>query len=163
MKIRLLEEEDYAAFTDLFAEAYAEYLDFLKQEDPQLYQQQEHRAVSQQRFHFYLQTGSSYVAELNGQVIGYVASQTEQFAHGQDSVLWIEYIVVHPQHRQQGVGSALLQALKDYAKKHKIDKIITTINQDNPASIRLHQQAGFTIRDWKIASYTVTERKHYEA
>jgi ribosomal protein S18 acetylase RimI-like enzyme len=153
--IRLLKEQDYDAFRDLFAHAYAEYLDFLKQEDPELYQQQEQRAVSRDRFNFYLHTGSSYVAESEGHVIGYVASQTEHYVHGQDDLLWIEYIVVHPQYRQQGVGSALLQALKQYAQKHEIDKIFTTINPDNPASLQLHRQAGFVIKDWKIASFIV--------
>ena len=73
-------------------------------------------------------------------------------------MLWIEYLVVHPKHKPQGAGSALLQALKEYVPKHKIDKIFTTINPDNPISIQLHQQAGFTIKDWKTATYTVKEK-----
>lgn len=45
-------------------------------------------------FDFYLKTGSSFVAEENSEIIGYVASQTVSFMHGDDKQLWIEYIVV---------------------------------------------------------------------
>jgi len=148
-----MNKRDYEAFRTLFEDAYAEYLEFLKLSNPQQYQkeQQERREVSRARFNFYLKTGSSFVAEENGEVIGYVASQTVPFMHGMDRLLWVEYIVVKSKYRRKGVGTTLLRSLIDYAKRNRIDEIHTTINPDNEASIKLHQKAGFNVKSWKMA------------
>lgn len=152
--LRRIEKGDYNAFKQLFEDAYAEYLDFLKAKNLQQYEKerQEMRAVSPARFNHYLKSGSSYVAEEDGEVIGYVASQTIPFIHGVDRLLWIEYIVVQPKHRRKGVGTALLRRLINYAERANIDRIYTTINPDNEASIELHQKTGFQVRSWKVAS-----------
>jgi len=153
--IRQIREEDYEAFRGLFEEAHSEYLEFLKHENPQQYlkEKQERKEVTRARFNFYLKTGSSFVAEEAGKVVGYVASQTMNFMHGVDSLLWIEYTVVQSKFRRRGIGLALLHRLIDYAKHSGVDRIYTTINPDNEASIKLHLKAGFNVKDWKIASY----------
>ncbi len=67
--------------------------------------------------------------------------------HGVDKLLWIEYIVVQSKFRRHGVGLALLNALINYAKRYGIDRIYTTINPDNEASMKLHLKAGFDVKD----------------
>jgi L-amino acid N-acyltransferase YncA len=154
--IRQLEAKDYDAFKRLFTEAYTEYLEFLKHERPQHDLNQERRDVTVPRFTFYLDAGSSFVAEADGEVVGYVASQPVTFMHGADWVLWIEYIVVHEKVRRHGIGLALLRTLIEYAKREGIDRIYTTINPNNEASIQLHIHAHFAVQDWKIASFNVS-------
>jgi len=153
--VRQIREDDYEAFRGLFEEAYSEYLGFLRHENPQQYlkERRERREVTRARFDFYLKTGSSFVAEEDGKVVGYVASQTINFMHGVDRPLWIEYIVVQSKFRRRGIGLALLRKLMDHAKHSGVDRIYTTINPDNEASIKLHSKAGFNVKDWKIASY----------
>lgn len=82
-----MKERDYEAFRRLFEDAYAEYLEFLKLKNPQQYQKerQERREVTHKRFNRYLKTGSSFVAEENSEVIGYVASQTVSLCMEQTS------------------------------------------------------------------------------
>ncbi|MFX0097804.1 MAG: GNAT family N-acetyltransferase [Candidatus Hodarchaeota archaeon] len=156
MIIRQIEDKDYGAFKDLFEEAYGEYLESLKDRDPQEYQREleEGRKVTRARFEFYLKTGSSFVAE-DSEVIGYVVSQTLNFMRGFDRLLWIEYVVVKKKFRRRGIGLALLRKLTEHAKRSNIDRIYTTINPDNMASIRLHLKAGFDVKDWRTASYSV--------
>jgi len=96
------------------------------------------------------------VAEEKGEVIGYVASQTASYMHGVDKLLWIEYIVVKTEHRQKGIGTALLQKLIDYATHNNINRIYTTINPDNEASIKLHQKMSFNVKSWKVVSFKST-------
>lgn len=155
MTIRLIEKRDYDEFRALFHEAYSEYLQSLKQENPQQYEKerQERREVTRSRFYFYLRTGSSFVAEESGKVVGCVVSQTVPFMHGVDKLLWIEYIVVKREFRRRGIGTALLRRLMHYAKSSSVDRIYTTINPDNEASIGLHSKMGFNVKNWKIASY----------
>jgi phosphinothricin acetyltransferase len=155
LKIRQLEEKDYEVYKKLFLEAYNEYLDSLKLKDPSQYkiEKREKRTVSRERFNFYLHTGSSFAAEEKGKVIGYVASQSISFMHGVDKLLYIEYVVVKPEFRRRGTGTALMQRLLDYARRNGADRVYSTINPDNEASIRLHEKVGFNVRSWKVASY----------
>jgi L-amino acid N-acyltransferase YncA len=110
------------------------------------------RRVSKERFDFYRKTGSTFVAEHDGRVVGYVASQTTSFMHGAEKLLWIEYIVVSSEYRHQGIGLALLRRLIEYSKHIGVNRIYTTINPDNEASLKLHAKAGFTVKDWMVAS-----------
>lgn len=158
MNVREMNEDDYRAYKTLFKEAYDEYLESLRSSNYQQYlkEKQEKREVTRSRFDFYLNTRSSFVAEERGKVIGYVASQTVSYMHGADKLLWIEYIVVKPEHRREGIGTTLLQKLTDYAKRNNINRIYTTISPDNKASIRLHQKNGFNVKNWKVASIKVS-------
>jgi len=154
-----MNKKDFEPYKRLFEEAYAEYLEFLKQNNPIKYRKEkrEKRKVTSSRFNFYLKTGNSFVAEERDSVIGYVASQTIPYMHGVDKLLWIEYVVVKPEFRKRGVGTALLQKLLDFAKHNGIDRIYTTINPDNEASIKLHQKVGFNVESWKIASLRIIQ------
>lgn len=159
--VRPLAEEDRKSYRRLFDEAYGEYLESLRQSDPKQFERekQERREVTPARFNFYLKTGSSFAAEKNNEVIGYVASQTISYMRGLDKILWIEYIVTKKELRRQGTATALLKKLKDYAKQNRIDSIYATINPDNRASIKLHQKLGFGVKSWKVASFRVTWEK----
>jgi phosphinothricin acetyltransferase len=156
--VRQLEKKDYESYKKLFDEAYYEYLEALRESDLRQYQReiQNKREVRFSRFNFYLKTGSSFAAEKEGTVVGYVATQTIPFMRGYDKVLWIEYIVTKKEHRRQGIATALMKKLKDHAKQHQIDSIYATINPDNTASTRLHQKLGFNVKNWKTASLSST-------
>jgi len=153
MIIREIEEKDYEVFKKLFDQAFVEYLEFLKKENPKQYMKEleERREITRSGFNFYLGTGSTFVAEENGEAVGYVASQRVPSMHGVD--LWIEYIIVQKEFRKRGTGLALLQRLIDYAASSSIDLVYAFINPDNEPSMRLHSKAGFNVEDWKIAVY----------
>jgi predicted N-acetyltransferase YhbS len=76
--VRRIEEKDYEVFKRLFDQAFFEYLEFLKQENLKQYVKElkERREITCPGFNFYLRTGSTFVAEENGEVVGYVASQS---------------------------------------------------------------------------------------
>jgi L-amino acid N-acyltransferase YncA len=151
--IRGIEEKDYEVFKRLFDQAFFEYLEFLKDRNRQQYMKElkERREITRSGFDFYLRTRSTFVAEEDREVVGYVASQSVPSLHGVD--LWIEYIVVQKEFRRRGIGLVLLQKLIDYATSSSIDRIYAFINPDNEPSMRLHSRAGFNIEDWKIAVY----------
>jgi len=156
--VRRIEEKDYEVFKRLFDQAFFEYLEFLKQENPRQYVKElkERREITRSGFNFYLRTGSTFAAEEHGEVVGYVASQSVPSMHGVD--LWIEYIVIQGESRRRGIGLILLQKLIDYAASSSIDRIYAFINPDNEPSIQLHSMAGFNIEDWKIALYETKGR-----
>ena len=157
MRVRLLQEKDFEAFKRLFDEAYSEYLEFLRHRSHEQFLEavEEKEEVTREGFDFYVQTGTCFVAEEEGKVVGYVASQTMPSLHGVNKTLWIEYIVVQQRLRRRKIGLALLKKLLDYASQTRIDEIYATINPDNPASIQLALKAGFDVKDWKIATYNI--------
>jgi aminoglycoside 6'-N-acetyltransferase I len=157
MRVRLLEERDFEAFRTLFDEAFSEYLEFLRYENHKQFLEEvaEREEVTREGFDFYLQSGTTFVAEEEGKVVGYVASQTVPSLHGINKELWVAFIVVQKKFRRQKIGLALLAKLQSCAREEGIERIYSTINPNNPESIRLHQKAGFEVRDWKIASYKV--------
>jgi L-amino acid N-acyltransferase YncA len=95
------------------------------------------------------------VAEEEGRVIGYVASQTVPSLHGANKELWVAFIVVQKEFRRQKIGLALLAKLQSCAREAGVERLYSTINPNNPESIRLHQRAGFDVKDWKLATYAV--------
>jgi L-amino acid N-acyltransferase YncA len=156
--VRQIEEKDYEVFRRLFDQAFFEYLEFLKQRNSKQYVKElkERREITRSGFNFYLTTGSTFVAEENGEAVGYVASQSVPSMHGVD--LWIEYVVIQRGFRRRGISLILLQKLIDYAASSSIDRIYAFINPDNEPSMQLHSKAGFNIENWKIALYETKGR-----
>jgi len=50
-----------------------------------------------------------------------------------------------------GMGLTLYESLIKKARETGISVIETVINIDNPNSIKLHEKAGFTLQDRKVA------------
>jgi ribosomal protein S18 acetylase RimI-like enzyme len=51
-------------------------------------------------------------------------------------------IAVHSDHRQQGVGTKLIEWLIDYAAEHAIRQLSLSVSKDNHA-LNLYRQQGF--------------------
>ncbi|MCC7541515.1 MAG: GNAT family N-acetyltransferase [Deltaproteobacteria bacterium] len=52
-------------------------------------------------------------------------------------------LYVHADHRGKGIGRALLRALIDHGRASGLKVLLARIVTDNPASVRLHENAGF--------------------
>lgn len=65
--------------------------------------------------------------ETDGAVSAYAS-----FRQKNDQVVWISSLYVHPGHQQQGKGSALLQAIEDFARQNdaKLVALETHLNAD---------------------------------
>ncbi|HXX87336.1 MAG TPA: GNAT family N-acetyltransferase [Candidatus Acidoferrum sp.] len=157
MRVRLLEERDFESFRTLFDEAFSEYLEFLRQENHEQFLREvaEREEVTREGFDFYLRTGTTFVAEEEAKVVGYVASQTVPSLHGINKELWVAFIVVQKKFRRKKIGLALLAKLLSCAREAGVERVYSTINPNNPESLGLHRKAGFDVRDWKLASYEV--------
>lgn len=88
--------------------------------------------------------GLRFVAQRNGDVVGWAALSpvSDRCVYGgvaEDSV----YVTERARH--QGVGGALLDGLIAASEQAGIWTIQTGIFPENPASLRLHQAAGFRV------------------
>lgn len=97
-------------------------------------------------FEVNLDTGYCFVALINKKVVGFVfANETRPFR----GKLYIRHIAVHPDYQGQGIGLLLYKKLIKKTKRTQIGEIVALINTDNPQSIKLHEKAGFILKDRK--------------
>lgn len=93
---------------------------------------------SEQTIEDAFKTGTRFfVAEKNNSVLGYV---------GISAILdegYITNVAVFPEVRQQGVASALLNSLFEFAKENSLSFISLEVRESNNAAISLYQKFGF--------------------
>jgi L-amino acid N-acyltransferase YncA len=82
------------------------------------------------------------VAEENGAVLGWASLSRYSDRPAYDRTVE-NSVYIAENCRGKGIGTALLRDLLDRARKLGHHAVIARIAQDNPASIRLHEAAGF--------------------
>ncbi|UCD37067.1 MAG: N-acetyltransferase [Fidelibacterota bacterium] len=105
---------------------------------------------------WYDQHGDSYpllVARLNGAIVGWAALSPWSDRCAYETTAEVS-VYVADEHRGQGVGIQLLQALLEAGTKSGLHLAVARIVEGNPASLRLHKKVGFrTVGTLKEAGY----------
>jgi ribosomal protein S18 acetylase RimI-like enzyme len=88
-----------------------------------------------------------FIAESDGQPAGYayaeiIRNPENAFRHRYD-MIYLHHISVRPQHRNKGIGRALLQAIRSAAQNNGIDVIATEVWSFNEAARRFFRESGF--------------------
>ncbi len=153
MEIRLLRHRDYSSVREIYKAVSNEYLQYQKQRTREVYDPVR-PVLDTSQLDFYVATHCSFAAIENEKLLGVLLAQPLRWVNDWDKVLWLDYIAVHAAHRRRGIGLALISAAKDFARKHHIKGLFTTLNIDNEESKSLLLKAKFDVRDWRIASYS---------
>lgn len=66
----------------------------------------------------------------------------------------ITNIAVHPDHRRQGLGTAILRSLLRHAKDAKLDSVSLEVRASNVAAVNLYKEAGFVEMGRRKGFYT---------
>lgn len=84
-----------------------------------------------------------FVYEDAGQVKGYASLSRYRDRKAFDPTTEIS-VYIHKDYRGQHIGTALMEAILEYARGQKeIDTVVSLITSENAASIRLHETFGF--------------------
>lgn len=90
----------------------------------------------------------SLLAVADGKTVGYV-------------IYWrlpgetdIHNLAVHPDHRRQGVGRALLQAVVEETRREGLRRITLEVRKSNEAAQRLYQSLGFVSQGVRKGYYS---------
>lgn len=67
--------------------------------------------------------GIAYVAEVNGEIVGYTVLEHSFFERG-----FVAMLMVHPDRRRAGIGSALMRYVESRCQS---DRLFTSTNQSN--------------------------------
>ncbi len=108
-----------------------------------------HLVSRKSEFQINVDTGYCFVAEdKKKNIVGFVLAHETLPFHG---ILYIRYIGVKPEAQGQGIGQSLYQKLIEKAKETDIKKIVGSVNNDNPNSIKLFEKVGFKLEERKQA------------
>lgn len=94
------------------------------------------------------------LAEIDGAVAGYLyadirPAEETPMTHRVER-LWIHQLVVAPERRRQGVGTALLDAAKSYAAAQGIHTLALSIWAFNREALRFFEAQGFEVYNYRM-------------
>ncbi|MHC4464030.1 MAG: GNAT family N-acetyltransferase [Planctomycetota bacterium] len=102
------------------------------------------------------------VAELAGSIaggLGFENSSRKRLEHH-----GILHMGVHPQFRDKGVGTALVQSLIDWAKQNPIvEKLCLIVFATNEPAIRLYKKMGFLEEGRRLRHVTIADGEYVDA
>jgi len=86
----------------------------------------------------------SFVADIDGQVRGFVLGQVARLRESATEVGVIEMIGVHPDYQRKGIGTKLINALADKYRSKGIKIMRIGINYRDKSFLSLVEHAGFS-------------------
>ena len=90
----------------------------------------------------------SFVAEIDGEVVGYMISYLIYGGFGLEKTAWIATLGVHPKYMGQGIGKRLAQEILDVYKRKGIKYILTSVRWDSADLLSFFKTLGFNRSDF---------------
>ena len=85
------------------------------------------------------------VAEVDGEVAGYVVLRRDSPMPSHAHVLKIGGLAVGPGHQRQGIGDLLVNAAVEEARRRGARKLSLRVLGSNPGARRLYERCGFVV------------------
>ncbi|HEY1016085.1 MAG TPA: GNAT family N-acetyltransferase [Herpetosiphonaceae bacterium] len=82
------------------------------------------------------------MAEQDGEVVGYGGSRQIHWGDGRD--FWMT-LVVYPERRGRGAGSALIERLAEFCQCEQANDVTVDVRDNDPASLRFGERHGFAV------------------
>jgi ribosomal protein S18 acetylase RimI-like enzyme len=89
------------------------------------------------------ETDASFVAEVDGKVVGYMISYITYGNFGVDKCAWIAKLGVDPKYMGQGIGSKLAEKIFKFYKKKRITAVFTSVRWDSTDLLSFFKILGF--------------------
>ncbi len=87
--------------------------------------------------------GASYVAEIEGKVVGYMISYVSSGNFGADKCAWIAMFGVDPKVMGRGIGQRLAEEIFKFYKAKGIKEILTSVKWDSTDILSFFKTLGF--------------------
>lgn len=86
---------------------------------------------------------ASFVAELDGKVVGFMTSYILTLGFGIEKSAWIATLGVNPEFMGQGIGERLSKEILQYYKKEGIKNVYTSVRWDSTDLLSFFKTLGF--------------------
>ena len=86
---------------------------------------------------------ASFVAELNGKVIGYMVTSILSGVFGIKKSVWISMMGVNPDFMGRGIGQTLAQSVFKFAKEKGLKDVYISVQWDSPDILSFCKNLGF--------------------
>lgn len=86
---------------------------------------------------------ASFVAEVDGKLVGYMVSYILSGGFGLKKSAWIAQLGVDPQYMGQGIGDRLAKEIFKFCKKKGINDIYTSVRWDSTDLLSFFKTLGF--------------------
>jgi ribosomal protein S18 acetylase RimI-like enzyme len=86
---------------------------------------------------------TSFVAEVDGRVAGYMISYIVYGGYGLEKSAWIATLGVDPRHMGQGIGKRLAEAIFEVYRKKGIKNVLTSVRWDSSDLLSFFKTLGF--------------------
>ena len=87
--------------------------------------------------------GACVVAEMNGQVVGFMISTILTAGFGMATSAWIATLGVSPDHMGQGIGAGLAEEIFAYYRAQGIENVYTSVRWDSTDMLSFFKTLGF--------------------
>ena len=84
------------------------------------------------------------VAEADAHAVGFVIGEVRDWEFGSPPCGWVFAIDVDPQARQHGIGTKLLDAMRERFERVGVDKLRTMLSRDNALILSFFRSQGMT-------------------
>ncbi len=89
------------------------------------------------------ETDASFVAEIDGVVVGYMIGSVLNGGFGIHKATWITMLGVNPRYMGQGVGASLANAIFEFSKQRDIQNIYTSVRWDSTDLLSFFKTLNF--------------------
>lgn len=92
-------------------------------------------------------TDASFVAEVDGEIVGFMISYITHGNFGFDKSAWIAMFGVYPKYMGQGIGRRLAEEIFKYFRKKKVKNVLTSVRWDSTDLLSFFKTLGFDRSD----------------
>lgn len=93
--------------------------------------------------HLRKEEGIGFVAEKEGQVVGFIIGEMKGEGFGLEKSGWLEVVMVHPRHMGMGIGYTMARKLFDYFRRKGIHDVHTSVLWDAVDMLSFFKSLGF--------------------
>ncbi|MBK5100994.1 MAG: GNAT family N-acetyltransferase [Desulfobacteraceae bacterium] len=91
---------------------------------------------------------ASFVAEIDGKVVGYMISYIVYGGFGLEKSAWIATLGVNPKYMDEGIGKRLAEEILDVYRERGITHIFTSVRWDSADILSFFKTLGFDRSDF---------------
>ena len=106
--------------------------------------------INKEYFENLIKNEEIYIAKVDKEIVGYIIfniKEKENPSMRYRKQLNIDAICVDERYRGKGIGTKILESIKEMAKTKGCTDLYLTVNQENENAIRVYEKFGFKVKN----------------